>query len=243
MVLIAPLGLHVSIGTHWNFCQRGEDDIKHRGAAMVLGTLPACAIILQQPMNNISRAINEIDKFFVQETIHNLPQLFQIWAAKHINNIAGTMTFLSHQDGRSKLCPSCQMCEETCQHIARCPEKGRTLAFEQSANNMERRLKSRNTHPDIQNLLLRYLCGRGSNSCFDCATALDLPPIMQRLGISRDIIGGGHIVMGMVFKQIAKIQSAYLLRSNSLWLHHHGSWGWSPNSYRWCMPNWSTDVF
>ncbi len=65
----------------------------------------------------------------VHGTLHKLLRLFQIWAAKHINNIAGTMMFLSHQDGRCKLCPSCQMWEETCQHVARCPEVGCTLAF------------------------------------------------------------------------------------------------------------------
>jgi hypothetical protein len=126
------------------------------------------------------------------------------------------MTFLSHQDSRSKLCPSCQLCEETCQHIAQCPEEGHTLAFEQPANDMKRWLKSSNTHPFTRNLLLWYLHSRGSISCLDCAPALDLPPIMQRLAISQDIIGWDHFVMGMVSKQIAEIQSAYLLQSNSL---------------------------
>jgi hypothetical protein len=126
------------------------------------------------------------------------------------------MTFLSHQDSRCKLCPSYQMCEETCQHITRCPEEGRNLAFKQSANNMERWLRSNNTHPDIQNLLLRYLCGRGSILCLDCTTALDLPPIMQKLAISQDIIRWNHYMMGMVSKQIAKIQSTYHLYSYSL---------------------------
>jgi hypothetical protein len=81
---------------------------------------------------------------------------------------------------------------------------------------MERWLKSNNRHPDIQNQHLRCLRGHGSISCLDCATALDLPPIMQRLAISQDIIGWDHFMMVMVSKQIAKIQSTYLLRSNSL---------------------------
>jgi hypothetical protein len=134
----------------------------------------------------------------VQGTIHNLPRLFQTWAANHVNKIAGTMMFLSHQDGMSKLCPSCQMCKKTCQHVAQCPEEGRTLAFKQSANNMERWIKSNNIHPDIQNLLSPYLHGCGSISCLDCATALDLPPIVQRLVLSQDIIRWDPFVMGMV---------------------------------------------
>jgi hypothetical protein len=39
---------------------------------------------------------------------------------------------------------------------------------------------------------------------------------MQKLAISPYIIGWDHYKMGMVSKQIAKIQSAYLLHSNSL---------------------------
>ncbi len=56
---------------------------------------------------------DKIDWPSVHGTLHDLLRLFQIWAAKHVNNLAGTMTFSSHQDGRCKLCPSCQMCEET----------------------------------------------------------------------------------------------------------------------------------
>ncbi len=196
-------GLHVSVRSRWNFCQRGGDDIRHRGVATVLGTPPACAIILIDQRIISHEQFDEIDWPSVQETIHDLPRLFQIRAAKHVNNIAGMMTFLSHQDSRSMLCPSCQLCEETCQHIAQCPEEGHTLAFEKSANGMEKWLKSNNTHLDIQHCLLQYLHGRGSISCFDCATALHLPPIMQRLAISHNIIKWDHYMMGMISKQIA----------------------------------------
>jgi hypothetical protein len=125
------------------------------------------------------------------------------------------MMFLSHQDGRCKLCPSCQTCEETCQHVACCPDLGRTLAFKQSTNNFEQWLGSNNTHPDMQHLLLWYLCGRGSITCLECATELDLPPIMQELVISQDIIGWDHFMMGMVLRQFVDVQSAYLLHCNS----------------------------
>jgi hypothetical protein len=87
------------------------------------------------------KQFDEINWPLIQGTVYHLSQLFQMWAAKHVNNIAGTMNFLSHQDGRCKLCLSCQMYEETYQHVAQYPEEERTLAFEQSANNMERWLK------------------------------------------------------------------------------------------------------
>ena len=55
-------------------------------------------------------------------TLHNLPWLFQIWAAKQVLGVAGMMKFLAHQDGRSPICPSCQECNKMCNHITLCSE-------------------------------------------------------------------------------------------------------------------------
>jgi hypothetical protein len=89
------------------------------------------------------------------------------------------------------------------------------LAFEQSSSKVERWLDNNNTQPDMQHLLLWYLRRRGLISCLDCATALELPPIMQELAISQDIIGWDHFMMGVVLRQFVKVQNAYLLRCNS----------------------------
>jgi hypothetical protein len=80
---------------------------------------------------------DEIDWRSVHCTLHNLPRLFQVWAAKQVLNIAGTMKFLSYQDGRCKLCPSYQQHEKTCHHVARCPEVGGKKAFDQSTDEVE----------------------------------------------------------------------------------------------------------
>ncbi len=76
---------------------------------------------------------DSVDWKLIHCTLHDLPQLFQVWATKHVHCIVGTMKFLAHQDDRSPLCPSCQKCKELCKHIAQCPEAGRSLAFEQLA--------------------------------------------------------------------------------------------------------------
>ncbi len=67
-------------------------------------------------------------------TVHSLPHLFQVWASKHVLDIAGTKKFLTQhqQDSRGSLCPSCKKCEEMFQHIATHPEAERTEAFTQS---------------------------------------------------------------------------------------------------------------
>ncbi len=95
-----------------------------------------------------------IDWVLVHRTLHKLPRLFQIWAAKQVLRVTGTMKLLANQDGRSPLCPSCLECKETCTHIARCPESGRSKAFHQSTETVERWLGKNKTHPDLQALLL-----------------------------------------------------------------------------------------
>ncbi len=46
-----------------------------------------------------------IDWRSIHSTLHELLRLFQLWASKHVLKIAGTMKYLSHQDGRSPPVP------------------------------------------------------------------------------------------------------------------------------------------
>lgn len=61
---------------------------------------------------------NETDWWSLQRMLTTMPRLIQLWAAKHVNRIAGTMSFLLHQDGRCDRCPSCKSCAETCSAFA-----------------------------------------------------------------------------------------------------------------------------
>jgi hypothetical protein len=40
----------------------------------------------------------EVNWELVRRALHSMPQLFQVWASKHVLGIAGTMKFLAHQD-------------------------------------------------------------------------------------------------------------------------------------------------
>jgi hypothetical protein len=79
---------------------------------------------------------------------------------------------------------------------------------------MEQWLERNNTHPDIQSLLLWYLCGRGSTTCSECSEVLGLPNIIQEFAASQDVIGWDGFIMGMVLSKLLPIQSAYLLQCN-----------------------------
>jgi hypothetical protein len=165
---------------------------------------------------------NAVDWKSIHTTLHNLPRLFQLWASKHILGIAGMMKFLSRQDKQSPLCPSCNECDETCKHIARCPETGCAAALLQSTNKVKKWMDSNNTHGDVKILLLRYLHWRGSISCVECSDKFELPPIVREFAFLQDIIGWDNFAMGMISTKLLAIQS----------VHHHTN-GESPCTTRW----------
>ena len=110
---------------------------------------------------------DHVDWKSVHGTLHGLARLLQLWAAKHVLGIAGTMKFLAYQDNRCPLCPSCGTNIETCKHVAQCPESGRTEAFAHSSEEVEKWMLAQHSHPNLASLLLAYLRGQGSTTCLE----------------------------------------------------------------------------
>ncbi len=137
-----------------------------------------------------------------------MPRLFQVWAAKHVMGIAGTMKFLAHQDGRDPICPSCHACDETCTHIARCPKAGHTEAFLLAAAELSWWMRDNKTHPDLALVILKYVQGQGKVTCIGCAG--NLPPIIREFSTLQDRIGWGNFMMGMISTKLLCIQDSYL---------------------------------
>ncbi len=154
---------------------------------------------------------DQVDWRSVYNTLHGLPQLFQLWASKHMLEIAGTMKFLLHQDNKSPICPSCQGCAKTCQHIAQCPEVGRTAAYIQSIQEVDWWMSAQDIHPNLWRLLTEYMQGRGETTCLECSISLNLPPIFQDFASSQDVIGWDGFAMGMISIKLLPLQSAVSL--------------------------------
>ncbi len=98
------------------------------------------------------------------------------------------MKFLAHQDGREPTCLSCQLCEETCAHIARCPEAGHTEALSQSVVELTRWMREKETHPDLVSIISEYAEEQGETSCVECTG--DLPSIVQEFAILQEKLEG-----------------------------------------------------
>ena len=82
-------------------------------------------------------------------------------ASKHVFRIAGTMEFLSHQDGHDQRCPSCLASDEMSHHVVVCPDAGQTAAFEQSMACDTSWMLENVTHPDVKAVVTTYALGRG----------------------------------------------------------------------------------
>ncbi len=128
----------------------------------------AKALFLQKKILS-ERGFDEISWEKVHSTLHSVSRLFQLWASKHVLGIAGTMKFLSHQDGRVQSCPSCLVSEERFHHVAVCLDAGRTAAFEQSMARVTSWMSENVTHPDVKAVISAYALGRGQVSCIACA--------------------------------------------------------------------------
>ena len=163
-----------------------------------------------------------VDWKYLQGTLHSLARLLQLWTAKHVLGIAGTMKFLAYQDNRCPLCPSCGTSVKTCKHVAQCPESGRMEAFSQSSGEVEKWMLAQHTHPDLASLLLAYLRGRGSTTSLECMNYLNLPPIYRDYAASQDVIGWDGFVTGWVLAKLLLLHSS---------LSHENSW--SGSATRW----------
>jgi hypothetical protein len=157
----------------------------------------------------------EVDWESVYRALHLVPRLFQVWASKHVLEIAGTMKFLAHQDVQELTCPSCRFCKEICAHILRCPEAGRTEAFLQLVKELLRRMKENETHPDLISVILEYAQRRGEISCVECTG--ELPSIVHKFATLQDRIGWGNFMVGMVSTKLLCIQDSYLWVRGLAW--------------------------
>jgi hypothetical protein len=106
------------------------------------------------------------------------------------------------------VCPSCLACEETCNHIAGCPEAGHTAAFQQSVSGVTSLMADNATHPDVKAVVTAYALSRGRVTCAACADGY--PSIIQEFAVSQDKIGWENFMMGMVLAKLFFIQESHL---------------------------------
>jgi len=140
--------------------------------------------------------------------LHKLPKLFQLWAAKQVIGMVGTMSFLHHQDSCDPLCPSCMHEVETTEHIMLCWEEGRLKAFRQAIHELRQWGVQHFTDPQLLNGIMAYLMSQGLSTME--STFGHSSHRYNDMVRSQDIIGWRRFMEGMVSHQMRSVQRDYL---------------------------------
>lgn len=140
---------------------------------------------------------DSVDWESIDAALVSVPRLFQIWACKQVNGIAGTFKFRSrYESGVEPMCPSCTVEEETCGHILHCQEQGRVRALLASFEVLEEWLEEVNTDPVLVEGIMDYARGRGETSMEE--HFLGYPREYKKLGQAQDKIGWRRFMEGMI---------------------------------------------
>jgi hypothetical protein len=148
----------------------------------------------------------EIDWEASGRAFDDMPQLFQMWATKHISGWCGvnSMRFVWDQSDTHN-CPNCGACYEKTEHLPVCPATNMQECWEGSIDGFEIWLTIVDTHPDIQHCLLSTLRERKITASF----ARHASPATLQAAQSQDRIGWINLVEGKISKQWSELQAAH----------------------------------
>ena len=179
----------------------------------------------------------EVARKAVYDTLHEVPRMFQIWACKQVMSIAGTnLNQSKYKDNHNPSCPSCTVCEESCEHILMCNEEGRVEALMVSIALMDKWMRNAGTGNALRQCLVEYAKERGGKTMENITRGWGQR--FQGLAASMDQIGRRHFMEGMIPKEIILIQNIYTTisrvcsvnRGMVLW-----SCGEAPGVHTWSM--------
>ena len=155
-----------------------------------------------------TEAFDLVDWKAYYAAMHAVPHLFQLWACKQTMGIAATnLAQARFTEGLSKLCPSCQVEEETCGHILKCNERGRVEALKTSVGLLDRWMAESNTEPRLRHVLVQYAASRGTLYVFDLCHGMTGD--MCNFAQAQDTIGWRRFMEGMIAEQVGRIQRNY----------------------------------
>ena len=154
------------------------------------------------------RAFDQVAWRPVFDALHSLPRMFQIWAAKQVTGIAGTNLRLYIYSRRKpnphcKLCPSCRIRTEDCDHVLTCQESSRVDCLLKSVERLDKWLEEQNTEPRLRVALVKYATGRGGVTMRMASCGMG--SMFGRLSQSQDVIGWRRFMEGMFFKEAVEI--------------------------------------
>merc|ERR1712155_365635 len=105
-------------------------------------------------------------------------------------------------------CPNCKRLGEMAERINRCPDPGRTRHFLVSVDRVKQWLITHNTHPQLVEIIPRYLLGRGRVKMADvCCMSTN----MWKAAAAQDRVGWRHFTEVKFVQHLLLAQEGFLV--------------------------------
>jgi hypothetical protein len=147
----------------------------------------------------------------IHGALHEVPRMFQIWAAKQVTEIAGVNANQAIRNPNKNIdprCPSCNAGEgsphETCSHVLHCEEEGRVAALNCTIDLMSNWLQKVGTQEKLRSGLAEFARSRGAKLMEN--VVWNKGSRYHKLGQSMYVIGWRRFMEGMVSKETVAIQ-------------------------------------
>ena len=163
----------------------------------------------------VPRAFGVIDWDAVGKKMSNTSQQHKIWITKHVSGFCATnkMMFKRGLEDHTK-CPCCNLpgIVETTRHQVKCTDPERILLWKDSVNDLKQWLSEKDTDPNLQELIIGYLHGRGEVTLGNIS---NLPVRFQQLAEEQDSIGWDNFTEGKISNEFRLIQHEYFVSIGS----------------------------
>ena len=161
---------------------------------------------------------NQFDLVFwngLKGTLQNFSKPLQLWVTKHVSHFCGTNRQLSKMDISIKnICMCCKKLNEDTAHITRCHNKGRTLMFHQTTEELIKWMKNAHGNDLLMDALEIYLKYRGRYSMRYIVRA---HPDLHEFGRHHDTLGWDNFMEGRICTHLFKLQEQTLIQNSSKW--------------------------
>ena len=163
----------------------------------------------------VPMAFGVIDWEAVGKKMSTTGQQHKIWITKHVSGFCATnkMMYKRGLEDHTQ-CPCCKIpgIVETTRHQAKCNDPERMLLWKDSVNDLKQWLPEKDTDPNLQELIIGYLHGRGAVML---GNIHNLPMRFQRLAEDQDTIGWDNFTEGKISNEFRLIQHEYLVSIDS----------------------------
>ncbi len=107
----------------------------------------------------LTKQFDSVDWDSLHSCLQSKQDGFRTWLAKQHSNLCATYMWMKRWFGnKDSLCPSCQLVDETADHLCQCTNLDRCRLLEEGTNNLVRWMSlGENTSPDIISWVEQYI--------------------------------------------------------------------------------------